>query len=124
MVTVANIATQIHNEDGWTTTDASLTNTEYLIDKAIDFINLETGTTIADLSGAADSKSLTGTEGEIVAVKLLSSLLIRARRDKGPNASFSSLSITQVIQDPHYSLESELFKMSLERLRGRTILRT
>lgn len=124
MVTVSNIATQIHNENNWTASDISLTITEYLIDTAIDFTNMETGTSIADLSGAAESKSLTGTEPEIVAVKLLSSLLIRGYKDKGPNVSLSSLSVSQVIQDPHYNFFTELLKMSWERLRGRSIKRT
>lgn len=124
MTTVANIATQLHNESGYSTSEISLANTEYLIDKAIDYINLEAGTSIADLAGAADSKSITGTENQIVVVKMLAELLIRARLDKGPEAALPGVSVPATLSDPQYDLYSKLVIQGINRLRGTGFERT
>lgn len=124
MVTVTNIATQILNENNYTTNDITATNLEYLIDNAIDYVNMETATSIADLSGSAGTKSITGTEAEIITVKAGSVLMLRAYKDRGPNTGLGNMSISTVIADPQYAFFSELFKMSLNRLRGRSIERT
>ena len=119
MVTISNIAQQILDENNYTEADISKTNLEYLIDNAIDYINLVAGTSIADLSGTAGSKSLTATENEIVAIKLLTVLLLRAYKDRGPNASVAGLNVSAVINDPQYTLFKELFDLAVARLRGK-----
>ena len=124
MVTISNIAQQILDENNYTEADISKTNLEYLIDNAIDYINLVAGTSIADLSGTAGSKSLTATENEIVAIKLLTVLLLRAYKDRGPNASVAGLNVSAVINDPQYTLYKELFDLAVARLRGKYFKRT
>ncbi len=125
MVTVSNIATQILNENNYTTGDITAINLEYLIDNAIDYVNMETSTSIADLSGAvAGSKSITGTEPEIVTVKFVTILMIRAYKDRGPNTVLSGMSITSLISDPQYAFYVDKIDRALNRLRGRSIKRT
>jgi len=126
MATIAAIAQRILDENGYTTSDlnTSLANIEYLIDNAIDFINLEAGTSIADLSGTAASKSLTGSENEIVVVKALSALCLRGFKDKGPNISVTAVNVVETMTDPHYRLYSNWVKTGINRLRGRSFMRT
>ena len=124
MVTVTNIATQVLNENNYSTTDITAINLEYLIENAIDYVNLEAGTSIADLSGGAGSKSIVGTEAEIFTVKTVTVLMIRAYKDRGPNSGLGPMSVATVIGDPQYSLFKDLIEKSLNRLRGRVILRT
>ena len=124
MVTVTNIATQILNENNYTTSDITATNLEYLIDNAIDYVNMETSTSIADLSGSAGTKSIIGTESEIVTVKCATVLMLRAYKDRGPNTALGNLAVSSLISDPQYSFFTEMLKNSLNRLRGRSIERT
>lgn len=122
MTTIANIATRILAETGYTVGDISLTNLEYLIDNAIDYVNLHAGLSIADLAGSAESKSLTGTDGQIFAVKALSELMLRAYKDKGPNIGLGGLNITSTTSDPHYILETKLVNDVIERLKEPPII--
>jgi hypothetical protein len=121
MVTVSAIAQRILDENNYTTTTAniSLTKLEYLIDNAIDYVNLQTGTSITDLAGSAESKTLTGTENEVNVVKTLSSLMLRAYVEKGPNVGIQSISVSVVSTDPHFRLFWQLFLDGLDRLRGK-----
>lgn len=118
MVTVSNIAQRILDENGYTTSDISLTNLEYQIDNAIDTINLRAGTSIADLAGSADSKSITGTESEILVVKEIAILMLRAYKDRGPNATLSGLSVTAVLADPQYDYYSKAILEDIKHLRA------
>ncbi len=122
MVTVSNIAQRILDENGYTTSDISLTNLEYLIDNAIDTVNLRAGTSIADLSGSAGSKSITGTESEILVVKELTVLLLRAYKDRGPNVSVAGLTASAVLNDPQYAYFSEAVKEDIRRLQDLPIV--
>ena len=122
MVTVLNIAQRILDENGYTTADISLTNLEYLIDNAIDTVNLRAGTSIADLSGDAGSKSITGTESEILVVKELVVLLLRAYKDRGPNVSIGGLTASAVLNDPQYAYYSEAVKEDIKRLQDLPIV--
>ena len=119
MTTVSNIATQILNENNYTTADISLTNLEYLIQNAIDYVNMEAGTNIADLSAdVAGSKSITGTKSEIFTVKTLTVLLIRVYKDRGPTPTLQGLTVANIITDPQYSLFKELTDKMIARLCG------
>ena len=119
MVTVENIAQRILDENSYTVSDISLTNLEYLIDNAIDTVNLRAGTTIADLTGSAADKDIVGTESEVLVVKELTVLLIRAYKDRGPNVSIGELTASQVLADPQYDLFTKSVKEDIERLTQR-----
>lgn len=124
MTVITTIAQRILDENNWVVSDISLTNLEYVIDNAIDYINMEAGTSIADLSGAADSKSLTGTDSEIAVVKLLSVLMVRAYKDRGPQVTTGTMGVQAVISDPQYHLFTKLVTRGINRLSGRSFERT
>jgi len=130
MVTIATIAQRVLDENGWETADihatpaTALTRVEYMIDNAIDHINFHAGTTIADLSGGVGAKSLVATANEIVVIKALSVLMVRAHLDRGPNVSLPGVSASTVLADPQYSLYNKIVNQGINRLRGRTFVRT
>jgi len=124
MVTISSIASRLKAENNWSDDDITDTIHEYHIDNAIDHINLVAGTSIADLSGTAASKSITATANELTVVKELSSLLGRAYLEQGPQVSTGPMTVTQVSTDPHFQLQMKLFDESLKYLRGRSFKRT
>lgn len=120
MTTIANIAQRILDENGYALTDFSgLTKTilEYKIDDAIDYVNLQAGTSIADLSGTAESKSITGTDGQILTVKWLTNLMLKAYKEKGEQAGISALSVTYIVNDPDYKMSMMILEKAIERLK-------
>ena len=123
MAVIANVASQLKTENAYTDGYITDTDCEYLIDNAIDYINLVAGTSIADLSGAAGSKTLTATEAELSAIKTLTGLLLRAYKEKGGQAAIAGFSVQEAISDPHYNVFMELFNNSLKYLRGRAFER-
>ena len=90
-----------------------------MVDDAIDEVNGECGTSIADLSGTSGSKSLVGTEQEIAAVKLLSKLKLRSRQSKGESVSIGSLSTSQSTSDMGIEGDEDRLNRLLKLLRGR-----
>jgi len=122
MTTILLIAQRILDEFGFSLAGSggSATNIEYLIDDAISYVNAETGKSIATLSGVAGSKSITGTDAELFAVKSLCNLFLRARNEKGPNFSVSSISVSQITGDPHFTVYMKFVDKALDRLRGRS----
>ena len=126
MVTVSNIASEMQTESGYLVATYPLLTiavTEGLIDRAIDYINIEAGTSIADLSGAAESKSLVAIADEVGVVKNLTQLLMSAFVDKGANVGLASLNVTTVVQDPQYIMMNRMIQKGIERLRGRSFER-
>lgn len=117
-------AQRVLDENNYTVSDISLTNLEYLIDNVIDYINLETGLSISNLSGTAGSKSVTVTSGQSPIIKLLSALMIRAYKDRGPQSSIAGFSVVAVLADPQYQLFKELTDKGINRLRGHSFVRT
>jgi len=123
MVTVATIADRILKETGYeysvvhSTELTALTIVEYLIDDAIDYINAECGTAIADLSGAAGTKSLVGEEDEVAAVKLLSKLYLKARQEKGESVGIGPLSATTTSSSSYLTVYGERLNMLLTKLK-------
>lgn len=115
MTTVTNIAQRILDENNYTS--PSNTILEYLIDNAIDTVNLRAGTSIAHLSGTAETKSITGTDSEILVVKEVTVLVLRARYDRGPNVGVGSQSVTAVLADPQYAYYSHALKEDIARLK-------
>ena len=123
MVTISAIAQRVLDENYYTVSDFySLTRVEYMIDNAIDTINLRAGTSIADLAGSAEAKTLTGTEDEILVVKELTSLLLRAVKDRGPNFAISGVSASVVLNDPNYTYYTKAVKEDIRRLRALPIV--
>jgi len=124
MVTVSNFGTWILEKNNYGIGDCPLARVEDLIDDAIDHINLVAGTSIADLSGASESKSVTASENELTCIKKLSALLVRAYVDKGSQVAVGGVGVTEVASDPHYKIHMKLFNQSLQYLRGRSFLVT
>lgn len=115
-------AAQILDETSYTESDISATNLEYLIDNAIDYVNLEAGTSISSLSGSPGS--VTVTNAQSVAVKALAKLMLRAYVDHGPYANVAAVGVSFVANDPQLKLEWKLINRALQRLRGRSFERT
>jgi hypothetical protein len=117
-------AQRILDENGWESSDVhatettALTRVEYLIDNAVNWINLEAGTSISNISGTAGSKSLTSTANQDSVVKMLAALLVRAYLDKGPNVGLSALNVAQITTDPHYALFMKLVRKGIDNLNG------
>jgi len=78
---------------------------------------LQAGLTIADLSGDAESKSITGTDGQILAVKWLTNLMLKAYKEKGEQVGIGSLSVTYIINDPDYKVSMMVIEKAIERLK-------
>jgi len=117
-------AQRILDENGWSATDdISLTNLEYLIDNAINYINLMAGTSISNLSGTAGSKTVTVTSAQDPIIKSAVALCVRAYVEKGPGVGIASVSLQQIISDPHYKIHTMFMKQGIMRLRGRSFTR-
>lgn len=123
MVTITNVAQRMFDETNYTAGQIAPINLEYLIDNAIDYVNLEAGTSIADLTGAAETKQYVGSENETVAVKACVNLMMRAYVDKGPTVAVGGMSVAPIVSDPHYKVETMILKRALNRLRGRSFER-
>ena len=117
-------AQQILDENGWTESDISKTNLEYLIDNAINYINLQTGLSISNLSGSAGSKTVSVTKQQAVIIKALTALLVRAYLEKGPDASVAGLNVQALTSDPHFQVFLKFIDDGISRLRGRYFKRT
>jgi len=122
---VAITAQQILDETGWAAGDiGSKTIIEHLIDRAINYINGETGLSISNMTGVAESKTVTVTAAQAPVIKAWVELLCRAYINKGPSASLSAMSVTEVVSDPHYKIMVKMANQGVNRLRGRTFERT
>ena len=117
MTVVTTIAQRILDENNYTVADISLTNPEYVIKNAVDYVNAVAGTSIS-FTPAAGAASLTADDDEIVTVKFASVLLLRTYHDRGPNTSVAGLSVTSLIGDPQFTLFRELLNPLLRRLMG------
>ena len=124
MATITNIAQTILNENGYVLGDFSgltLTILENKIDDAIDYVNAMTGLSIAALTGAAESKTLTYTAPQNVAIKKLTNLLLRAYQEKGSQVGIESLNVTYLQSDPDYKLSMLLLDKMVARLKSPAI---
>ena len=122
---VAITAQQILDESGWVAGDiGSKTIIEHLINKAINYINGEAGTSMGAMTGVAESKTVTVTRGQAPVVKAWTELLCRAYVNKGPSASLGAMSVTEIISDPHYKIMVQMANKGVNRLRGRSFERT
>lgn len=120
MTTIANIAQRILDENGYTLADfpnLTLTILEYKIDDAIDYVNSQAGLSIADLSGTAGSKSITADDGQILAVKWLSNLMLKVYKEKGVQTGIGALSVIYIVNDPDYKMSMMILDKQIERLK-------
>lgn len=88
MSTVTITAQIALDRNGYTTTDFALKNVEYMIDDAIDYINLLAQSSIDALSGSEGSKSVDVSRDENAALKLLITGMLReAKKTSLSNSS-------------------------------------
>lgn len=64
-------------ENGYSITDISAANCEYIIDRATDYVNLLADTSIADMAGVAGVKTVTLTDDQNAVVGVLVSCMLR-----------------------------------------------
>jgi hypothetical protein len=107
-------AQNILDENNYTVADISLVNLAALIDNAINYVNLRAGLSMTTTVGG--SVTLTGNQS--VVVKLLSTLMLRAYLDRGPNTGLGGLSVNSVITDPQYALYSAMIEAGILSLTG------
>lgn len=97
-------------------TDITAINLEYLIDNAINYINMQANTSIAALGGGAGTKTQNVDRNEATIIKSLSALMIKAYKDRSPNVSIGGISAATVLADPQYALHSDIIKAGISRL--------
>lgn len=121
MASIANIAQTILDENGYPLSgfkNLTLTILENKIDDYITYINAETGLSIVALTGSAESKTLTYTAPQNVAVKQLTNLGLRAYKEKGEQVGIASLSVTYLQSDPDFKLSMKMLERMIQRLRS------
>ena len=89
-MSVSITAQIILDQTGYTTTDFTLINTEYMIDDALDTVNLMFTQSIAALSGSTGSKTGSLTRDQNAVVKMLLVLMLR----EGKKTSLSNSTST------------------------------
>ena len=119
MTTISNIAQRILNENNYTINDCSLVNTEYLVKKAVEHVNLKVGCSVSFVPSDG-AQSLTATDAQLTCIQNLAALLLRAYMDRGPNTAIAGLSITSLTGDPQYSLLIKLIDEQIVELRMQT----
>jgi hypothetical protein len=128
-ITAATVLARFHYKstdfDPATSPDetVSLINVEYVIDDAIDFINLEAGTSIGSLAGVAGAKTVSVTNDENAALKLLLGIMLHDTKEQ----MSSSFGLGPVSGSESLSKQSQgfvdLFERALNRLRGSSFQR-
>lgn len=107
-------AQSILDENNYTVADISLVNLAALIDNAINYVNLRAGLSMSPTAGGV--ATLTGNQS--VVVKLLSTLMLRAYLDRGPNTGLGGMSVNSIITDPQYALYSAMIEAGILALIG------
>jgi len=77
-------------ENGYTTSDITAANAEYIIDRATDYVNLMAGQSIADMAGGAGVKTVTLTDNQNAVVGMLVTLMLREEKKSSLTNSTSS----------------------------------
>jgi len=108
--------------------DLNNTTIELFMDGMISYINAETSANLAhfrdDTVNAAGSKVVSITEAQEAAFLAGAALMLRAYNDRGPNVAVQGTSVTAIISDPHYRVFNMMLRQSINRLRGRSFVRT
>ncbi len=118
MVTIT--AQNILDENNYTISDISLVNTELLCNNAINYINLRTGLSISNMSG--QTVSVANNQAPIIV--MLTGLMIRAYKDRGPSTGIGGMSISTLISDPQYQLFKDLIDKGIDSLKSMSFQRT
>ena len=105
--------TDIHATDG-------KERVEYMIDNAIDYVNLHAGTSIGNMTGVAGAKTVTVTSGQSAVIKPLCILMVKAYMEKGPSANVGDVNLAILLNDPRYALYHPMIREGVNRLRGRS----
>lgn len=113
-------AQNLLDENNYSTDDIILANVERLVNNAIHYIELQTGLSLDDMA----SQTVTVTDAQEIVIKSLTTLMMRAYVDRGPNTTVESLSVISVLADPQYAIFSKMTLEGINRLRGRSFLRT
>lgn len=104
------------------------TTIELFMDGMISFINSETGAGLAhfrdDTVNGDGSKVVSITEAQEGAFLAGAAVMLRAFKDKGPQVGAGALNVTEVTSDPHYKIWTRILRQAMNRLRGRSFLRT
>jgi hypothetical protein len=116
-------AQQTLDENNYTISDISLVRLEYLIDNAIDYVNLETGSSMSNMSGTP-TKTVSVTSAQAAVVKSLIVLLLKAYLDRGPNIAVGGLTVTSLLGDPQFVLFKDMVDKGMNQLRGRSFVST
>jgi hypothetical protein len=58
-----------------------------------------------------------GTDGQILVVKWLTNLMLKAYKEKGEQAGISSLNVSYVVDNPDYKISMMLIEKAIERLK-------
>ena len=96
----------------------SYTNTEYIIDEVIDFINSEAGTSISNLTGAVGSKTVTVTGPQNASLKLVLGFYLKDAKYKiNESSGLGPASVSESVYSQDPVIKKMLWK-SLDRLRG------
>lgn len=105
--------------------DTSLTNVEYIIDDCIDYVNSEAGASISNLSGTSPDKTVTVTGAQNAALMILLEMMLRDSRYTASSSSHTlgPASVSESVGQQPMAVQG-LLEKALDRLRGRTILRT
>lgn len=121
MATIANVAQAILEENGYTIgtfPNLTLTILENKIDDAINYVNAQTGLSIAALTGAAESKTFTYTVPQNVAIKQLTNLMLQAYKEKGSQVGIGGMSVTYLQTDPDFKLSMKIVQKIIDRLKS------
>ena len=97
--------------------DISAVNLEYLIDNAVNYINMQANTSMAALGGAGGSKTQDYDRNEATILKSLTTLMIKAYKDRSPNVSIGGISAATVLNDPQYAVHADIIKTGIQRLK-------
>lgn len=110
------VDTDIHATDG-------IKRVEYMIEDAMDYVNLHAGTSIGPMTGVTPNKTVTVTGAQSAVLKPLIHLMIKAYMEKGPSANVGDVNITILLNDPRWALYKPMIKQGINRLMGRSFER-
>jgi hypothetical protein len=91
-MSVTFTATTILAQNGMTTTDFAAVTVEYMMDDAVDTVNLLFSQNIAALTGTAGTKTATTTRGQSAVVKMLMTLILRENKKTALSSATSTSS--------------------------------
>ena len=105
----------------------SLINVEYIIDKAISYVNSEAGTsitTMADTAGVAGAKSITLTDAQYAPLAMILPVMLKEAKYKiSSSSALGPASVSESVGSQD-TIFRKMFWQSIGRLQGRSFLIT